>query len=420
VKNRARLKVAAALAAGTIVAVPAAVAMAAEAEPAVSSFAWYWKSQRSQPVTDPTSGADVATVELPSPFCPTAPGLGSPGDGAACEEGRLPIEVQGGDYREPDKISAVAFDLSLVPMGSTVKKFTATFVESDSSQSKPANSEGKSLQACPINEFFGDGDAREYKEQPKFECTDGDPVAERKAIKVGGQERFGFTFDLTPLAQQWFEAGAPVTGVMLTPVRPDPFNGATDNNWRTVLAGPKEENGIRTSLRYTPGDGGIAPIADPGDFGGGGFDDGTGGGFGGGSVGGSDFGGGGFGEAEFDEAAGDDEVEESAEPTEVDDVAIAAEVPELGTGGLPGYVWLAIIAGLMGFSAVRSVVLESAAGIRPDGVLAQIRQINSGRSVAGTVAGAGASPLSAIASTLSGLGEKATSLFHKLPFVRKG
>jgi hypothetical protein len=49
------------------------------------------------------------------------------------------------------------------------------------------------------------------------------------------------------------------------------------------------------------------------------------------------------------------------------------------TEPLPGYVWLGILAGLAAFSMVRAVVIPAAAGIRPDGVLAQIQAINAER-----------------------------------------
>ena len=66
---------------------------AAETEPAVGSYAWYWESQHSQAVTDPTSGADVATIEAPNPFCPSTSAGGTPEQAGACHPGRLPVEL---------------------------------------------------------------------------------------------------------------------------------------------------------------------------------------------------------------------------------------------------------------------------------------------------------------------------------------
>src|SRR5687768_18022487 len=74
------------------------------AEPTLAVRAWYWEEAQSSEQTLP-DGSKV-TVETPNPFCPGVPGqLGAiPG---ACAEGRLPIEVQNGDYETPNKISAV-------------------------------------------------------------------------------------------------------------------------------------------------------------------------------------------------------------------------------------------------------------------------------------------------------------------------
>lgn len=393
-------------------------ALAAQAEPFVSTTAWYWEQQQSQKVTDPTSGAEVATLELANPFCPTVPGgLGSP-PGDSCRVGRLPIEVIGSDYDEPDKISAVAFDLSLIPLGSTVKKFTATFLEANDPQSQPVNAEGKSLQACVIEQFFGEGDARQYKEAPKHTCTDLDPIAKRKPAKVKNadgeeEERFQYTFDLTTFAQTWVEGTSPVTGVMLYPAKPkEDAQGPEDADWRVVLTGPAEENGIVTNLIYTPGE--VPSFGDPGgslggdpgfDTGSTGFDSGT---TTGGTVGGTPATG------EGTETPGD-----AGEPVAAPGTELAVDEVLPTTGGLPGYVWLALLAGMVGFSLVRSIVLEQAAGIRPDGVLAQIRKLNVDKRGAALVAGSSGPRLGGVIAGLKGLAGKATSFSDKLPFKRK-
>lgn len=413
-----------------VLALPVTAAVAAQAEPAVSSSAWYWKSQSSQAVTDPTSGADVAVIEAPNPFCPGTPGLGSVPE-PGCKSGRLPIEVRNGDYEEPEMVSAVGFDLSLVPFGSEVKKFTVTFLEANDAQSAPANAEGKSLQACFVTDFFGDGEAREYKERPSFECAETDPQAKRKATMVKNEdgeeeERFEFTFDLTPFAETWIGEGTPVTAILLYPVKPgeEDFNGATDNNFRTVLTGPAEPEGVKTSLSFTPAEiegfpapPPAAPIDDGFDDGGSSFDSGT-----------SDFGSPasssgdlGSGTAPGGEVSGDAPAE-AAPPIDTPDALAASDELDPTAGGLPGYVYLALLAGLIGFSLVRSTVVEAATGIRPDGVLSQIRRLNIDRRGA---------PIEATTTATGGrwdplkdgfkqLGTNATGLIHKLPFKRKG
>ena len=412
---------------------PATPALAAQAKiTSLAGSAWYWQDQQSQPITDPTSGADVATVEAPNPFCPSTPAGGVPAEGS-CREGRLPVEVRNADYKEPNKISALNFDLSLVPFGSTVTKMTVTLLEASDPQSRPVNAEDKKLMACVINSFFGDGDARKYSEVPDHTCDPSSPIAKRKPVTIKNAEgeeedRFAYTFDLTPLAVQWVGEGAPVSAVMLYPVQPkeSDFDPSSDTNWRTVLVGgaESEQPGIRGTIVYQPGEtpglGGLDP-----DLGGGGL--GTTSGFtgststdsfGSGSTGSFDAG---SGEVTGGEpaATGDPTAETAGNP-----LAAAPTGDEVAVESLPGYVWLALLAGMIGFAMVRSVVLERAHGIRPDGVLAQIRQINTDRrgvAFEDAAAAAGPGKLSPVIDGLKNLSGKASGFFgNKLPFKKKG
>lgn len=410
---------------------PAAPAHAIQDEPTVLVTAWYWEDQHRQKITDPTTGSDVAVITAPNPFCPSPPLAGSPPE-EACKQGRLPVQVREGDYETPNQLSAVGFDFALVPPGSKIAKFTVTFVEAKDDQSEPVNAEGKSLQACFVEEFFGDGEASLYRDVPKYSCSDSDPIAERKELKVkdegGGNEpapeqeepTFAYTFDLTETARKWVAEGTPMTAVMLMPVRPKEaqYDPATDANWRTVLVGALEEGGIKTALSYTPpptpeipeeppvppdpttpiGSGTTTTTTDPG------------------TIGSTDTGTVGTGTSGADtgsaEAPTDLATEETATASDV--------VPE----GWPGYVWLGILAGIVGLSMVRSVVLERTAGIRPDGVLAQIRKLNASRrgvelgAAAETAAAPGAA--ASIVAGLKSLGEKTGGIAGKLRFGKKG
>lgn len=389
---------------------------AAEAEPAVAASAWYWERQMSQEVSDPTSGADIAVIELPNPWCPGTP-ISTPEQ--TCHDGRLPIEVVNGDYETPDKISAVGFDLALVPIGSDISKFIATFREAPGENEPPSmNHTDKELQACVITDFFGDGYAREYNEAPKFECSDTDPRAKRKKFKGGGgggdDDAFAWTFDLTEIAQRWMEEGSAVTAIMLMPAPPkdkqDPASADPDDNWRVVLAGPMVENGVITSLVYKPPP--VAPIGT------------TAGGSSSGTFGGSTTGGfgtsGGFGTTTTDPGTGLDTgdaigTDPSPAPAETP-IAAAPTAEEQQTPGLPGYFWLALLTGLVGASLLKSVVLERATGNRPGGVLAQIREINAARRpAAGLAAAAGGA--GAARSPSFGAGLK--SLPSRLSFLRR-
>lgn len=435
--ERRALRILAVLTTLCFVALPATPALAVTVEPLVLVTGWYWEDQQRQRIQDPTTGTDVAVISVPNPFCPSAPLAGSPPE-EACKPGRLPIQVREGDYETPNQVSAVGFDFALVPPGSKISKFTVTFVEANDDQSAPVNAEGKSLQACFVEEFFGDGEASLYREMPKSTCSESDPVAPRKELKLkpknegGGNEPqppeqdepvFGYTFDLTEFARTWVEESSPMTAVLLMPVKPKEadYDPATDANWRSVLVGNQEEGAIKTFLSYTPPKDPLPPTDDPLDDPT--LDDSTGGS----TVtttSGSDFGTSDTGSIDTGTPTdtGDaadmptDLVAEETDPT-------SAVVPK----GWPGYVWLGILAGIVGLSMVRSVVLERTAGIRPDGVLAQIRRLNASRRgvelAAATEAGGGTAAAGALASIVAGLkslGEKTGGIAGKLNFRKKG
>ncbi|MDQ4125353.1 MAG: hypothetical protein M3134_07120 [Actinomycetota bacterium] len=416
------------------VALPAAPAFALRDEPPVLITAWYWEDQKRQRIQDPTTGTDVAVISVPNPFCPSAPIVGSPSP-ESCKQGRLPIQVREGDYETPNQLSAIGFDFALVPPGSKIGKFTVTLVEASDQQSEPVNAEGKSLQACFIEEFFGDGEASLYTEVPKYTCSETDPVAPRKELKLkdeggeGGNDpqppeqedaTFGYTFDLTEFARTWVDEGTPMTAVMLTPVRPKEaeYDPATDANWRTVLVGAVEENGVKTSLTYTPPPTPEIPEdpedpADPGTP----FDSGTSTTTttGGGSIPSSS--------GSVDTPTAPTTTGSTEVPTD-----LAAEATDTASDvvpkGWPGYVWLGILAGIVGLSMVRSVVLERTVGIRPDGVLAHIRRLNASRrgvelATAGEAA-VGAGAVASIVAGLKSLGEKTGGIAGKLNFRKKG
>ncbi len=398
---------------------PMAVATADEAEIAVSSTAWFWETQQSQAVTDPTTGADVITIEAPNPFCPTVGSAGGPPEEAGtCKAGRLPVEVVGSDYEEPDKLSAIGFDFALVPFGSEVTEFTVTFLEADDEQSQPVNvDDTRQLRACLVEEFFGDGDARQYKEVPRHSCTDSDPIADRKEAQVenadGEKEaRFVWTFDLTVFAQQWAE-GSPASAIILYPVQPEGA-GPDDAEWRVVLSGPAEANGITSNLVYEPpAEDDFTDPTDPTDTGTDFTDTGT------------DFGtstGTDFGTGTGTDPGTTTGPTDTASPVALDTGAeeAGATLPEVAS--LPGYVWLGILAGLIAFTLLRAVVIEAATGVRPDGVLSQIRKINSERrgvALEEILAAEQSSRFAPIAAGLRKLGSGPSKAASKI-FRRKG
>ena len=409
----------------------AAQAAQQRAEPAVLNIGWWWEDAQTQEVDIQGNKVVVGTT---SPFCPSAPSsLGAvPG---ACAEGRLPVEIVGGDYESPNKLSALGFDLSYLMPGSTVYKFTVTLLEAEPGCTD-ANEDGqitpgqngdyceeteprgpvdeRQIQACVIPEIFGDAEGAPYKELPRYTCSKTDPVAERKEIKaVDKDDTDGidhvWTFDLTPFATEWAKTFTAATNIMLVGKKPE--ESGPQDSYRVVFAGPRAEKGIQTELVYEP-----AEIELPPTTGGGGT---TGGGtFVGGTTTGTGTTGfgtttsGGFGTTTGGSGVGttDPGTGSTEEPVPGDETLASDTLPGSKVQGMPGYVWLALLAGLIGFSMVRQVVVESATGVRPDGVLAKIHALNSERR-GGEIATA-----TDTGSTTS----KLSSLMEKLPFRRKG
>ena len=419
----------------------AAPALAAQAEPAVIGQAWYWEPQTNQEVATPVGNV---SGQLSNPYCPGLPSsLGAPPE--TCAEGRLPVEVLQGDYETPDKVSALAFDLTMLTIGSEVQSFELELLEAESGchpaetdtgqkceETDSQNIEGKVVQVCEALEIFGDGEASQYKEMPKFSC-DGTPlVGERKEIKNDAKTDpndpdadFLWTFDLTPLAQQWAKKPPLCTCIMLRPQKPK--NEEDDSpNWRVVFTGPKFEGGVVTTLKFTPGEGPTLPPPPPappstGSTGSSGSS---------GSLGGTTTIGGGLEESSSDLGSGTGDTAAPSDSASSDDPLAAGETEQAAdkveVEAMPGYVWLAILAGLIGFSLVRSVVLESLTPQRANGVLAQIHRINAGRTGA-AAAGATAEPATGLAAGLASVkrglapvGHGFSSLVGKVKGLRKG
>jgi len=411
------------------------------AEPAMLNMSWWWEDYQG---TEQDIQGNKILIETPSPFCPTTPGSTGAVPGA-CAEGRIPIEIRGGDYETPVMLSGVGFDLSYLTPGSTVTSFTVTFLEAEPGcydqdgdgdirpdeaggdhceQTGPQNIDGKKLQACLLTEIIGDAEARPYAEVPRYTCSDSDPVAERKEVPAVLEDKDDpsedadeidhvWTFDLTPFAQQWAEAFTVSTAIMITGNKPADADTGPQDSWRVVLAGPKTFKGIRTKLVYEP-----APLTGfpppPGTTG-----TGTGtttGGFTTGGTGSGSFGvgssGSGTGATDTSGTAPQPGASPSAAPG---DAALAGD--ELEPQGMPGYVALALLAGLIGFIMVRQVVIESTSGIRPDGVLAKIHALNAERRGEDVheLADTGG-----IGVALASIGRTLSSPFKKLPFFRKG
>ena len=406
------------------------------AEPAMLNMSWWWEDYKGEEID---IQGNKLVVETPSPFCPATPGSTGAVPGG-CAEGRIPVEIRGGDYDTPVMLAGVGFDLSMVTPGSQVTSFTVTFLEAEAGcydqdkdgdidpsqpggdhceQTNPVNIDGKKLKACLLTEIIGDAEGRDYAEVPRYTCTDADPVAERKEVKPQDEEPADdadgidhvWTFDLTSYAQEWAKTFTVSTAIML--VGETPEETGQQDSWRVVLAGAKAFKGIKTKLVFEPAE---IDFSDPGTTGGSGTTSGT---VGGTTTTTGTSGTGGFGFP----SSGTDTGGSTAGGTTPGAAPSAAPGTEelaadaLEPQGMPGYVILALIAGLIAFMMVRQVVVESTTGIRPDGVLAKIHAMNAERRGVDVVeAGAGSSG----AHLLNKIGSGIAAPFKKLPFFRKG
>lgn len=391
-KGSLRPLLVAALSAGALFAVqPSPAGAAADTvKPGVLVWAWYFEQGQSESLELP--GVGNFTVDTNNEYCPTQPG----GGGAylaseTCAEGRLPVRIKQGDYKSPNQVSAVAFDtLAYILPGSKVHSFKATFIEAKAGCYKnktsatgqrcettdPVNVQGHELQACLITQIFGEGAARPYKERPNYECKNSDPKAKRREVKIKGKTEHLWTFNLTSFAKKWATGKLPTSSILITGA--EPKDSGPDDSWRVVLVGAVD-NGIKTNAKVTPPPGIVLPPDPP-------PEDGTETIYNPGTPGTA-------GTPGTPGTPGDTGSEENAPPaaaapgeaqapvdTEEEPANEQTAAEDKGQqGGLPGYAWLALLAGMIGFSLLRQTVLESATGIRPDGVLAQIQRLNAER-----------------------------------------
>jgi hypothetical protein len=372
------------LAAAGLWLIPAASASARGGDPTPESVkstfeygkdlaSWYWNRQIDQEVTAPTPLPPQVPpvsqrVRLPSPQCPDT----------------LPVGVNQGSH---ERMAAVKFDLvdRGVTLGSEIKKLTLTIEEgtgteacgNDRHEQPSFHPEVAKMQACLLLDLLSSGENERFEDRPKYSETD---CAEGKREAPAGTAPV-WKFDLTKIAQPWGTDPYDNNGLMLLGVIPP---GSTET-WQVNLKIPaRDSSGAtdpatkqRTSieLEVIPGP---EPTFETTETAGEDLDSGTSSGISstgttgtGTAAPSTDLTGSGTGSPVIPETE-----PTSEEPTTAAATPVASTTPE---PRLPAYVWLAIPLGLLGLSAVRSVVLEPAGGPRPDGVIAAIRQRNAER-----------------------------------------
>jgi hypothetical protein len=445
---------------GALLALPflSSPAAAAETEVPLNAFAWWWADAESEE-TDVLGNKVV--VEGTNPYCPATGGTagagGSSASQEACQEGRLPIWVRNGNFENPTMAFALDIDTTLLA-GASIESFTVKLLEADCDpadgrkdtpqceqfttpipQDNPA-SQGQNefessfrVQLCTVSEIFGEGEARPVDERPRFKC-DLEVFGDRRVLKSPINpttkqpthlDDHIWVFDLTELAQKWVKEFTIPTAVLFR--AEPPRNPKTSDQFRVVMAGAKEKTtkdaknvqqqpGVQIEAVYSGGLGGGFPALPGGGGSGTGFDTGT--------TTTTDFGTGTTDTGTTDFGTGTDTgtTPEAAATPEAAGEAVDLE-PQAATRTepMPGYVWLGILAGLAAFSLVRTVVIPAAAGIRPDGVLAQIQAINAQRrgSSLAEAASTGPTLLGRVSSGFSTLGRGISQLAGKINVFKK-
>jgi hypothetical protein len=431
----------------------------------LNTFAWWWRDAERQEEVD-IGGNKLEAPTTPNPYCPGTSGTVGTGGGAAsqdaCHEGRLPIWVRNGDFENAHMSFGLDIDTSLLT-GASIESFTIKLLEADcdpadgrkdtpqcEQTTRPVPSDNPAttrdefessfrVEICTITEIFGEGEARPVDERPRFRCDTG-IFGDRRVLKSPVTKAADaetpthlddhiWVFDITDIAKTWVEEFTIPTAVMFR--AEPPRNPKTSDQFRVVMAGPKDapakdaknvqqQPGVEIEAVYSGGTGGGLPPIPGGGSGstGGGTDFGTGT-----STGTTDFGTG-TGTTDFGDtgdAGTTDPVPANPTPAPTGPPLELEPQAASKTEPLPGYVWLGILAGLAAFSLVRSVVIPAAAGIRPDGVLAQIQAINAQRRGT-TLAAAGASGptlFGRIGTGLSSAGKGIAGLFDKVNFLKK-
>jgi hypothetical protein len=335
--------------------------------PGTDISSWYWQRQIDQEVTTP--------IPLPPPAPPASQRVRLPNPQ---RPDTLPVALNQGN---PERMSAIKFELLErgVTDGSKIKKLILFIEESQDRNEHPSFAADQAkIQACQILDFLSFGENEKWEDAPKFDDKE---CAQGKREAVAGSAAV-WTFDLTKLAQPWGKSAFDNNGVMLAPVV------ESGKTWQVNLKVPQKDtdaegdqyelskNRAFITIDFIPGE----PVklevptvptdttaTAPTTTGGGSVPSSFGGASGSPLAGPST------------DLAGTGNVTGAAAPAPVPTEQAGFAVPQEQGPRMPAYVWLAIPLGLLGLSAVRSVILEPVGGPRPDGVIAAIRARNAER-----------------------------------------
>jgi hypothetical protein len=209
------------LLAAMAVGLPAAPAFADSAAPEANMTNWYWS------LVAPVVQGNAVPVGAP------APASGVPA-------GDLGVGYLNNELGDTDKVAAVAFDLSAIPLRSTFTSFQVT-VRKDPAAHQ-ATVDVPDISACELLDAFPDGpgpsDLAKAPPDSSASCVKG-----RYDATLGAAG--GYVFDLTSVANDW-SGGAPADGIMLRPT------DSIDPSRKAFSLSLLGKTGITTTAEYTP------------------------------------------------------------------------------------------------------------------------------------------------------------------------
>ena len=248
-----------------LLAVSSSVIFAPAAQAAVKTMttdrsleAWYWSSNNDIRACTPNG----LPPQIPG-LCPNASATAA----APISPGHLGISVKAG---MSDMRSYVMFDMSTIPLGSTVNSMVVTFTVSRSDASNtdhttehaanplgppdqqpkaPAtfNDGGAAIDACIVTVGWGNAEGAPPADRDANDPTTPIPTeplerngVDKKDCVHGKNNTKTWTFDITPFAQKWVSGAVFNNGIALLPVA----SGPTDT-WTVELHGAYYANAIQ-------------------------------------------------------------------------------------------------------------------------------------------------------------------------------
>jgi hypothetical protein len=190
----------------------------ADGGPPAVSTAWFWNEK---------------TVSVQGQSLPTLPDQGNAASGVP--DGDLGVGYVAEQLAPVDKVAAIDFDLTSIPVGSTFSLFSVKVpLDAAANQAQTATAD---ISACENIDAFKDGTAPQ-------DISKAPPVAVQTCVK-GVFVNGAYTFDLTPIANDW-SVGTPEFGIS---IRPTVLDATSQRPFSIALSG---KNAITTRASWTP------------------------------------------------------------------------------------------------------------------------------------------------------------------------